>query len=262
MTTLLSIKDLSLTIRGKKILNHINLNLIKGSCLTIVGPSGSGKSSLALTILDLLKPTTGTITFHMDPKIPRARKVQVIWQDIDSSLNPCMSIKGIISEPLNIIGTYSKAEQNKEIYNVLDLVNLPKSVLHLKPYKLSGGQKQRIAIAKALVSKPELLICDEPLSSLDTLNQSLILDLFQTIKKEYQNTLLFITHDMSAAYYIADTIAVMDQGSLVEHACREKIFSTPEHTTTQDLLDAIPIFSLISTEMEPSEEYELQVASK
>lgn len=262
MTTLLNIEGLSLTIRGKKILNQINLKLIKGNCLTIVGPSGSGKSSLALTILDLLKADTGTITFNIDPNIPRARKVQVIWQDIDSSLNPCMSIRTIIAEPLNIIGTYSKAEQDKEIYNVLDLVNLPKSVLNLKPYKLSGGQKQRVAIAKALVSKPELLICDEPLSSLDTLNQSLILSLFETIKKEYQNTLLFITHDMSAAYYIADTIAVMNQGTLIEHACREKIFSTPEHTITQELLDAIPIFSLISVETQTSEEYELELVSK
>ncbi|SPN73358.1 Glutathione import ATP-binding protein GsiA,microcin C ABC transporter ATP-binding protein YejF,ABC-type oligopeptide transport system, ATPase component,nickel import ATP-binding protein NikE,ABC transporter [Chlamydia serpentis] len=262
MTTLLSIEDLSVTIRGKKILNQINLQLMKGSCLTIVGPSGSGKSSLALTVLNLLKRNTGTITFNIDTNLPRARKLQVIWQDIDCSLNPCMSIKTIIAEPLNIIGNYSKTEQEKEIYNVLDLVNLPKSILNLKPYKLSGGQKQRVVIAKALVSKPELLICDEPLSSLDTLNQSLILDLFQTIKKEYRNTLLFITHDMSAAYYIADTIAVMDQGNLVEYGSREKIFSTPQHIITQELLDAIPSFSLISKEIQSSNTYELEAVSK
>ncbi|ANH78949.1 ABC transporter ATP-binding protein [Candidatus Chlamydia sanziniae] len=244
MTHLITIENLSLTIRKQKILNHINLKLKRGECLTLVGPSGSGKSSLALLILGLLKADTGTITFNLNSKTPRASLVQMIWQDIHSSLNPTMSTQNLIAEPLRVIGTYSKKEEKQQIYRVLELVNLPHTILNLKPYKLSGGQKQRVAIAKALVSNPKLLICDEPLSSLDTLNQSLILKLFQTIKQECNITLLFITHDMSAAYSIAETIAVLDKGLIVEHGPKEEIFSTPKHNKTQELLDAIPRFSL------------------
>ncbi|WP_366223894.1 ABC transporter ATP-binding protein [Chlamydia buteonis] len=248
MTNLITIKNLSISIRKQVILNDINLELKKGECLTVVGASGSGKSSLALAILGLMRPNEGTITFHVDPKTPKAKTVQIVWQDIHSSLNPTMSVEDLILEPLHIIGTYSKEKQKEKILSVLHLVNLPLSVLRLKPYKLSGGQKQRVAIAKALVCEPDLLICDEPISALDTLNQSLILELFQTIKQQCESTLLFITHDMSAAYYIADTIAVMDKGSLVEYAPREKIFMDPKHKKTQDLLDAIPLFSLEDTE--------------
>ncbi|WP_348662660.1 ABC transporter ATP-binding protein [Chlamydia vaughanii] len=249
MTNLVTIQNLSITIRKQVILKDINLKLKKGECLTIVGASGSGKSSLALAILGLMKPDQGSITFHLDPKTPKAKAVQIVWQDVSSSLNPTMNIEDLILEPLHIIGIYSKEQQKEKIHRVLQLVNLPQSVLKLKPHKLSGGQKQRVAIAKALVCEPELLICDEPISALDTLNQSLILELFQTIKQQCESTLLFITHDMSAAYYIADTIAVMDKGALVEYAQTEKIFLTPEHKKTQELLDAIPIFSLEDAEI-------------
>ncbi|SYX09074.1 Glutathione import ATP-binding protein GsiA,dipeptide transporter ATP-binding subunit,ABC-type oligopeptide transport system, ATPase component,nickel import ATP-binding protein NikE,ABC transporter [Chlamydia poikilotherma] len=252
MTNLVTINNLSIAIRKQVILNNINLQLKKGECLTIVGASGSGKSSLALAILGLMQPNQGTITFHVDPKTPKAKTVQIVWQDVHSSLNPTMSIEDLILEPLHIIGTYSKEEQKEKIQRVLQLVNLPLSVLRLKPHKLSGGQKQRVAIAKALVCEPDLLICDEPISALDTLNHSLILDLFQTIKQQCESTLLFITHDMSAAYYIADTIAVLDKGSLVEYSPRDKIFLNPKHEKTQELLDAIPIFSLENTECNSS----------
>ncbi|WP_201456990.1 ABC transporter ATP-binding protein [Chlamydia sp. 17-3921] len=248
MTDLVTLKNLSLSIRNQKILSNINLTLTRGECVTIVGASGSGKSTLALAILGLLKPSEGSIIFHQDVPKPKAQTVQMIWQDVHSSLNPTISIKDLISEPLRILKTYSKAEQQKEIFNTLELVNLPRTILDLKPHKLSGGQKQRVAIAKAIVCRPELLICDEPLSSLDTLNQSLILELFKKIQQEYKNTLLFITHDMSAAYYIADTIAVMDKGQIVEHAPKEQIFCSPLHEKTQELLDAIPLFSLKSEE--------------
>ncbi|BAE81171.1 ABC transporter of peptides [Chlamydia felis Fe/C-56] len=249
MTNLITINNLSISIRKQVILNDVSLQLKKGECLTIVGASGSGKSSLALAILGLMKHDQGSITFHVDPKKPKAKTVQIVWQDVHSSLNPTMCVKDLILEPLHIIGTYSKEKQKEKIHRVLQLVNLPLSILQLKPHKLSGGQKQRVAIAKALVCEPDLIICDEPISALDTLNQSLILELFQTIKQQCESTLLFITHDMSAAYYIADTIAVMDKGSLVECAPREQIFLNPKHEKTQELLDAIPIFSLEDTEL-------------
>ncbi|EPP36671.1 Oligopeptide transport ATP-binding protein OppF [Chlamydia avium] len=245
MTHLVTIDHLSLIVRKQVILKDVCLQLKKGECLAIVGSSGSGKSSLALAILGLMKANSGTITFHVNPKTPKAKVIQMIWQDISSSLNPTMNVRELILEPLNILGM----QQSKEkLYQVLELVNLPRSVLPLKPHKLSGGQKQCVAIAKALICEPDLLICDEPLSALDTLNRSLILKLFQTIKQEYKSTLLFITHDMSATYYLADTIAVMHQGMIVEYSTKEKIFQTPEHKKTQELLDAIPSFSLEYTD--------------
>lgn len=252
MSHLISIRNLSLSIHNHRILKNIHLTLTQGECLTIVGASGSGKSTLALAILGLLKPSEGSITLHLDPSIPKARAMQMIWQDVNSSLNPTSSIKNLIAEPLKILNTYSRSQQHQEILRALKLVNLPSSVLELKPHKLSGGQKQRVAIAKAIVCRPELLICDEPLSSLDTLNQALILELFGKIQREYKNTLLFITHDMSAAYGIADTIIVMDQGRIVEHAKKEQIFCAPTHEKTQELLQAIPLFSLAPQKTESS----------
>lgn len=244
MHTLLTIETLSLTIRKKTILNKVCLTLCRGECLAIVGASGSGKSSLALTILGLFQPTHGHITFVTSTHKPKAKAVQMIWQDVSSSLNPAMTVKDLILEPLKIIGEECPQEK---ICHILHLVNLPSSFLHLKPHKLSGGQKQRVAIARALICEPELIICDEPLSSLDTRNQSLILDLFRTIKHHCSSTLLFITHDMSAAYYLADKIAVMEQGTIVETERTETIFSSPHHPATQQLLNAIPKFFLKDT---------------
>lgn len=249
MTHLVTIHHLSLTIRKRILLKDICLQLTKGECLAVVGSSGSGKSSLALAILGLIQPSQGTITFYSDPKTPKAKVIQMVWQDISSSLNPMMCVEELILEPLHILGIPSK----EKLYQVLDLVNLPQSFLPLKPYQLSGGQKQCVAIARALICEPDLLICDEPLSALDTLNRSHILELFQTIKREYKTTLIFITHDMSATYYLADSIAVMHQGRIVEYASKEKIFQTPQHIKTQELLDAIPRFSLEYTSYLPAD---------
>lgn len=243
MDNLVSIHNLSITIRNHPILSNITLQLPRGQCLTLVGASGSGKSSLALAILGLLPINKGYIQFHL-PRTHIAKQVQMIWQNVYSSLNPTMSVRDLIAEPLQIIGGYSKSEQLEAITHALQLVNLPESVLHSKPYKLSGGQQQRVAIAKAIVCQPALLICDEPISALDALNQSVILELFQTIKNKNNITLLFITHDMSAAYYLSDTIAVLDRGELIEYAPKEKIFSHPQHSKTQELLKSIPRFSL------------------
>lgn len=256
MKPLISLNHVSVHINKRAILKNIDLQLNQGECVAIVGASGSGKSSLALTILDLLPLHSGSIAFHVPASVHKAQKAQIIWQNIQGSLNPCLSIRSILLEPLLIIGNYSKQECEQAIEQILYAVNLSPSILSLRPGKLSGGQQQRLAIAKALICKPLLLICDEPLSALDSLNQSVILQLFHDIKQKTNCTFLFITHDIAATYTLADRVVVLDQGHIVEAATKQEIFANPQHPKTKDLLDAVPSFSLYSAES-PQESPEL-----
>lgn len=244
MTCLVQLDRVTVKINKKVILQNVSLNLYKGECTAIVGSSGSGKSSLALTILGLLPLTAGKIFFHSSQTLPKAKLAQIIWQDIQGSLNPSLPVHSILSESLKIIGGYSNKDLKQAMHAVLQAVNLPLNILPIKPRKLSGGQQQRVAIAKALICHPELLICDEPLSALDSLNQSIILDLFHKIKHSTQSTLLFITHDIAAAYSLADRIVVLDDGMIVENSRKDEIFSNPQHNKTKKLLEAVPVFSL------------------
>lgn len=244
MTPLITLDHVTVTINRRVILNDISLTLNQGECVAIVGTSGSGKSSLALTILGLLPLTSGKVTFHTPPTTHKAQRSQIIWQDVQGSLNPSLSIHTILSEPLVIMGTASKSEREHAIERILQAVNLPSTILTMRPSQLSGGQQQRVAIAKALICNPLLLICDEPLSALDCLNQSIILKLFDHIKQTINSTFLFITHDIAATYTLADRVIVLDEGKIVEVATKEEIFSNPQHPKTIDLLDAVPAFSL------------------
>lgn len=257
MACLLYLDRVTIQINHRTILQNISLRLNRGECTAIVGSSGSGKSSLALSILGLIPPYSGTITFYTPAGMHQAKRSQMIWQDIQGCLNPSLSVRNILAESLHIMGGYSSQEQLLAIHEVLQAVNLPLNVLNLKPKKLSGGQQQRIAIAKALICKPELLICDEPLSALDSLNQSIILDLFNHIKKTTSSTLLFITHDIAAAYALADRIIVLDEGKIVEDAEKKEIFSNPKHPQTQNLLEAIPSFSLYDAHKEKNSQMAL-----
>ncbi len=227
-------------------MSNVCLTMFEGSCLALVGESGSGKSSLAMAIMGIIKPSSGNINFVNIHSLHKVESVQIIFQDIHASLNPSMTVEKIICEPLKILKKKSKKEIESRLFEALELVNLPRDIVYSIPSKLSGGQKQRVAIARAIITNPRLLICDEPLSSLDTPNQIIALELFKNIKEQRNHTILFITHDMPAAYSLADEIAVMHKGSVVERNVKEDLFQSPKHPHTKELLSSIPHFCLQS----------------
>ena len=205
-------------------LRDISLNIYHGECLALVGESGSGKTTLARCLVRRYLPDSGTIRFR-DEEISKHRrqkqrasqqKIQLIAQNHYQALNPRMSIAETIMEPLRAIRQLSAAEAEQELKRLIDIVELPMPVLARYPRQLSGGQQQRVVIARALAMQPDCLIADEPTANLDVRLKRKILDLFKQLQMNLQLTLLLITHDMSAALYLADRIAVMRHGEIRE----------------------------------------------
>ena len=239
-------------VRGQKddfiAVNDVSLAIPRGETVAIVGESGSGKTTTARMLLKIIEPTSGLIRYEGKDvaSLDRAetrnfrQKVQPIFQDPYSSLNPMFTIERLISEPLDFYKRGSGADRRKRVRQLLDDVALPQSMLRRYPSELSGGQRQRVAIARALALSPELIVCDEPVSALDVLVQDQILKLLGDLQREYGLSYLFISHDLAVVRLISDYVCVMKDGSLVEAASSEEIFTNPRDPYTRRLLASIP----------------------
>lgn len=230
-----------------KAVDGVSFSIQKGKTLGLVGESGCGKSTTARLIMRILKPTAGIIeldghdisNMSMRKLKPLRPLFQMVAQDPFSSLNPRMRVESILHEPLVIAG-FEKSYRENKVAQVLDRVGLTAQQAQRFPHEFSGGQRQRIAIARALVLDPQLVICDEPVSALDVSVQAQIINLMQDLQQDFNLTYLFVSHDLSVVKHIADDVAVMYLGKLVELGPKRQIFSAPRHPYTQALLSAIP----------------------
>ena len=233
--------------------DDVSFTLDMGETLGVVGESGCGKSTLGKTILQLISPTSGKIIFDgediskVDAKkfVELRPKMQMIFQDPLSSLNPRMSVSQQIAEPLLIHKVCPDRESlDKRVLELMDTVGLARRYVDTYPHELDGGRRQRIGIARALALEPKMIICDEPVSALDVLIQAQILNLLQDLQKEKGMAYMFITHDLSVVKHISDHISVMYLGQMIEKAPTKELFSHTWHPYTKALLSAIPVPSL------------------
>lgn len=234
-----------------KAVDGVSLELYPGEILGLVGESGCGKSTLSRTILQLVRPTAGKVEFLGQNLAPlsrqtlrqQRRQMQMVFQDPHACLNPLMRVGESIADPLLIHQLADAATAKAQAREMLERVGLtPVEAFYDRyPRELSGGQQQRVAIARALITRPKLLICDEPVSMLDASVQAQVLNLMLELKREFELTYLFITHDLWVARFLCDRIAVMQAGKIVELGDTTQIFTQPQHPYTQTLLGAAPL---------------------
>lgn len=235
-------------IKEVKAVDDVSLYIKKGETLGLVGESGCGKSTLGRTLIRLYDVTDGEILFDGEDISKKSEKelksfrkrTQTIFQDPYASLNPNMTVKEIIKEPLEIHTNLSKDEKDKVVYEMLEKVGLNKEHADRYPHEFSGGQRQRIGIARALSVKPDFIFCDEPISALDVSIQAQIINLLEDLQKELGITYLFIAHDLSMVKHISDRVCVMYLGKVVEVGSSEDIYENPKHPYTKALLSSIP----------------------
>jgi ABC-type oligopeptide transport system ATPase subunit len=239
--------------------NNISIDILNGKTIGIVGESGSGKSTLGKAIINVLRLTAPDVLISGDiilyPETPDSinvfnlsradtktyrSDVQMIFQDPYSSLNPRMLVGDIIKEPLDINTSFSGIEKKERVSWLLKKVGLNQEQANRFPHEFSGGQRQRIAIARALATKPKIIIADEPVSALDVSIQAQVINLLMDLQEEFNLTILFIAHDLSVVKHISTEIAVMYLGEIVEYGNTESVFSNPQHKYTKTLLESIP----------------------
>lgn len=263
--TLLEIKKLNVEYKSKKGLlgkvtttkavNDLSCKIKKGEIYAIAGESGCGKSTLSKAIIKLEPIASGEIKFNgkdisniKGEDLKNFRKqIQMIFQNPFASLNPKMKIKDILAEPLKINTDLTDEEIESRVIDTACKVGLDKECLELYPHEFSGGQRQRIAIARALILNPEFILADEPVSALDVSIQAQIINLLKDLKKEYNLTFLFISHDLSVVKFISDRVGIMYLGEIVEEGTSDEIFYDPKHPYTQALLDSAPSLDKTNT---------------
>jgi len=227
----------------------VSFSIERGQTLGLVGESGSGKTTIGRTIVRLYKPTSGNIFFDgkdlatlQGEELRELRqRVQIVFQDPFASLNPRYTIGSLISEPMHIYKVASNAEIRERTVELLSVVGLRPEYIDRYPHEFSGGQRQRIAVARALSINPEFIIADEPVSALDVSIRAQVLNLLQRLQRQFNLTYLFVSHDLSVVRHVADRIAVMYLGKIVELSDRDELYAAPKHPYTKALLSAVPI---------------------
>jgi oligopeptide transport system ATP-binding protein len=237
------------TVDYVKAVDDVSFDIRTGETLGLVGESGSGKSTTGFCVLQLLKPTSGSVAFDgrelttMSKRDLRQirREMQIVFQDPYASLNPRMTVGDIVSEPLLIHNVGSRRSRRRSAEQLLEVVGFNPDFINRYPHEFSGGQRQRIGIARALALNPRLIVCDEPVSALDVSIQAQILNLLKDLQIEFGLTYLFVAHDLAVVRGMSDQIAVMNRGQIVEYGPAEKVYTNPEDEYSQALLAAVPV---------------------
>ena len=237
------------TVGYVKAVDGVTFSIPEGKTLGLVGESGSGKSTTGYCILQLIRPTAGSIRFQgkelttlKGEQLRRTRQeMQIVFQDPYSSLDPRMTVGNIVSEPLEVHGMGTRRSRTETVRRLLEVVGFNPNFTNRYPHEFSGGQRQRIGIARALALNPKLIVCDEPVSALDVSIQAQILNLLKDLQRDFGLTYLFISHDLAVVRTMSDEIAVMNQGKLVEVGPAEQVYTHPKEEYTKALFTAVPV---------------------